>query len=58
MIMVLASKEELAEDIPGGERNSYDGGENNQGEGEDGDPLARAGAPFHGLSAASRSARR
>ena len=58
MIIVVASKKELAEDIPGGERNSDDGDENDEREGENGDPFAHAGAPFHRLSAASRSARR
>ena len=58
MIMVAASEKELAEDIPGGERNSYDRDEDDEREGEDGDAFAHAGAPFHRLSAASRSARR
>ncbi len=58
MIIVVTLKKELAEDIPGSERNSDDGEENDEREGEDGDALAHAGASFHRLSAASRSARR
>jgi hypothetical protein len=42
MIIWWASKKELAEDIPGGERNSYDGDQDDEREAENGDPLAGA----------------
>src|SRR6478672_6153615 len=46
-IIMWASQKELAEDIPGSERNSDNGDENDEREREHGDAFAHAGPRFH-----------